>query len=35
VYFSFAGQRIILLLAGSTKRDQKKAIAKAKEYLAD
>jgi putative addiction module killer protein len=35
VYFSRVGQRIILLLAGSTKRDQKKAIASAKAYLAD
>jgi putative addiction module killer protein len=35
VYFSFVGRRIILLLGGSTKRDQKKAIARAQEYLAD
>jgi putative addiction module killer protein len=35
VYFSFVGRKIILLLAGSTKGDQKKAIARAKEYLAD
>ena len=35
VYFSFVGRKIILLLAGSTKRDQKKAIARARECLAD
>jgi putative addiction module killer protein len=35
LYYSFTGRRIILLLAGSTKRDQNKTIAKAKEYLAD
>ena len=35
VYFSFVGQNTILLLAGSSKRDQRKAIEKAKVYLAD
>ncbi len=35
IYYSIVGQNIILLLAGSTKKDQSKAIAKAKEYLAD
>jgi putative addiction module killer protein len=35
VYFSFVGRKIILLLTGSTKRDQKKAIRKASAYLQD
>ena len=35
VYFSFIGRRIVLLLAGSTKRDQKRATQRAKAYLAD
>ncbi len=35
VYFSFVGQKIILLLAGSTKRDQKKALQRAKARLED
>jgi putative addiction module killer protein len=35
VYFSFVGRKIILLLAGSTKRDQKRAVRTAKAYLAD
>ena len=35
IYFHIVGKKIILLLAGSIKRDQKKAISKAKEYLAD
>jgi putative addiction module killer protein len=35
MYFSFVGRRVILLLAGSAKGDQKKAIARAKTYLAD
>ncbi len=35
IYYSFVGRKIILLLAGSTKRDQDRTIAKAKEYLAD
>ena len=29
------GNKIVLLLAGSTKKDQNSTIAKAKEYLAD
>lgn len=33
VYFSFVGKTVVLLLAGSTKRDQGKAIRKAKAYL--
>jgi putative addiction module killer protein len=35
VYYSVVGQKMILLLAGTTKQDQARAIAKAKEYLAD
>jgi len=35
IYYSIEGQRIILLLAGSNKKDQKKAIAQASERLAD
>jgi putative addiction module killer protein len=33
IYFSFVGRRVILLLAGSTKRDQKKAIKRASARL--
>ena len=35
IYYSFTGRKIILLLAGSTKKDQRKTIVKAKEYLVD
>jgi putative addiction module killer protein len=35
VYFSFVGRRNILLLAGSTKRDQRKTIQSAKAYPED
>jgi putative addiction module killer protein len=35
VYFSFVGGKIILLLAGSTKRDQSKSIRRAMAYLQD
>ena len=35
VYYTIVGQKIVLLLAGSTKQGQDKAIAKAKEYLAE
>jgi putative addiction module killer protein len=35
VYFSFGGRRIIPLLTGSTKRDQKKAIKRASACLRD
>lgn len=35
IYYTIIGGKIILLLAGSSKKDQKKAIAKAKEYLED
>lgn len=35
IYYSVINRKIVLLLAGSTKKDQKKAISKAKEYLID
>lgn len=35
IYYIIAGQKVILLLAGSTKKEQDRTIAKAKEYLAD
>jgi putative addiction module killer protein len=35
IFYSVIENKIVLLLAGSIKRDQKKTIAKAKEYLAD
>ncbi len=35
IYYSVIGRKIVLLLAGSTKKDQNKVSAKAKEYLAD
>ncbi|MDB5524259.1 MAG: hypothetical protein JWM58_2022 [Rhizobium sp.] len=35
IYFSIVGQKIILLLAGSTKQQQDKAIARAEMYLTD
>ena len=35
VYYSLVGNRVVLLLAGSTKRDQARTIAKARDYLAD
>jgi putative addiction module killer protein len=35
VYFSFVGRRIILLLAGSTKHHQRKAIQSARAHLED
>lgn len=35
VYFGFVGQNVILLLAGSTKHNQKKTIQKAKARLQD
>ena len=33
--YAIKGQTLILLLVGSTKKDQNKAIAKAEKYLAD
>ncbi len=35
IYYSIIKGEVVLLLAGSTKSDQKKMIAKAIEYLAD
>src|SRR5689334_1576265 len=35
VYYSIVGRKIILLLAGSTKRDQDRIIKKAAKYLSD
>jgi putative addiction module killer protein len=35
IFFSFAGKKIILLLAGSDKKDQDRTIVRAKQYLAD
>ncbi len=35
IFYSIVGRKIILLLAGSSKKDQKKVIVQAKNYLAD
>jgi len=35
VYFAIIDKRIVLLLAGSTKQDQRKAIRQAESYLED
>lgn len=35
IYYFIVGQKVILLLAGSTKKDQEKTIARAKDYLSD
>ena len=35
IYFKIVGKRLLLLLAGSIKRDQDAAIAKAKKYVED
>jgi putative addiction module killer protein len=35
IFFTIVGRKIILLLAGSTKQDQKRVLVRAKEYLAD
>lgn len=35
VFYTVVGQKVVLLLAGSSKRDQDKTIVKAKEYLDD
>ena len=35
IFYAVVGKKVVLLLAGSSKNDQKKTVAKAKEYLAD
>ncbi len=35
IFYAVVGKKVVLLLVGSTKKDQKKIIAKAKEYLTD
>ncbi len=35
IYYAVKDKTMVLLLAGSIKKDQTKAIAKAKDYLAD
>ncbi|GJQ58359.1 MAG: type II toxin-antitoxin system RelE/ParE family toxin [Candidatus Scalindua sp. AMX11] len=35
IFYAVVGKKVVLLLAGSTKKDQKKTVAKAKEYLTD
>lgn len=35
VFYSIVGDRAVLLLAGSTKKDQDKTIARARQYLED
>lgn len=35
IFFSIVGRKIILLLTGSTKQEQRRVIAQAREYLAD
>ena len=35
IYYAIVGKKVILLLAGSTKKDQNKVIAKAQKYFAD
>jgi putative component of toxin-antitoxin plasmid stabilization module len=35
VYYTIAGHKLILLLAGSDKKDQNRAIKRAKQYMAD
>jgi len=35
IFYTITGKTVVLLLAGSTKRDQNKAIVKAKKYLAE
>ena len=35
VYYTVVGLKVVLLLAGSTKQEQDRTIAKAKEYLAE
>ncbi len=35
IFYTVVGKKVVLLLAGSSKKDQKKTIAKAKQYLAN
>lgn len=35
LFYTITGQKIVLLLAGATKQEQDRTIAKAKDYLAD
>ncbi len=35
IFYTLVGKKLIVLLAGSSKKDQKKAVAQAKKYLAD
>ena len=35
IFYTIVGNKLIVLLAGSSKKDQKKAISEAKKYLAD
>lgn len=35
IFYTIVGNKLIMLLAGSSKKDQKKAMAQAKKYLAD
>ena len=34
IYYTIIGQKLVVILAGSIKRDQDKTIEKAKQYLA-
>lgn len=35
IFYTIVGNKLIVLLAGSSKKDQKKAVVEAKKYLAD
>lgn len=35
IYYAVFGTKVVLLLAGSTKKEQDRAVAKAKDYLAE
>ena len=35
IFYTLVGNKLIVLLAGSSKKDQKKAVAQTKKYLAD
>jgi putative addiction module killer protein len=35
LFYTIVGSKIVLFLAGSTKSEQERTIAKAKDYLAD